>query len=70
MTSTDSMFSVEILRTSTPPLGAAPPANDSDPPATVGLRACKLALLEIGAPSFIIAVPKAFSELLSDVVFT
>ena len=59
----DSIFSVEILRTSVPPAGEAPPANEagvSVPLNTVGFIADKLALFEMGAPSRIIAVPIAF----------
>ena len=59
----DSIFSVEILRTSVPPAGEAPQANEagvSVPLNTVGLIADRLALFEMGAPSRIIAVPIAF----------
>ena len=54
------MFSVEMLRTSTPPEGDAPPLMALAPPDTVGFMAERFELFDIGAPSRIIAVPSAF----------
>ena len=65
MTSTDSTLSVDMLRTSTPVAGEAPPPVmllevDRLPAFIAGDSACRLALLDRGAPSTIIAVPRLF----------
>ena len=59
------MFSVEMLRTSVPPLGEAPPANADAEPATVGFNDERLALFEMGAPSRMMAVPSPFRSSLA-----
>ena len=60
ITSMDSILSVEIARTSTPPAGEDVPPKAVPAPVIAGLTVCRLALLETGAPSRIIRVPKLF----------
>ena len=69
MTSTDSMLSVDSWRTSMPPAGEAPPADTDVPaigdetPFMDAVMPSMLALLDMGAPSTMMAVPRLFMSL-------
>ena len=56
MTSTDSMLSVDNCRTSMPPVG-------DDTPFMAAVMPSMLALLDMGAPSTMMAVPRLFMSL-------
>ena len=62
ITSIDSILSVETVRMSIPVVAETPPPVAVVLPAMVGFMVDRLALLDSGAPSRIIAVPSEFIE--------